>query len=127
MLRIHEVSLPDGGLEETCLSSNGDALGVHVGGALIGTLPVSAIDVVMARYAKPLSEGIAVEGPSLTLAGGRVLCMLRHRARYDVIARDFLVISAPGAEPLAELATSVTAALVHLARAAAAAAAAAGR
>ena len=34
MLRIHEVSLPDGGLEETCLSSLGDALGVHVGGLL---------------------------------------------------------------------------------------------
>ena len=121
MLRIHEVSLPDGSREETCLSADGDAIGVHVGGARVGTLPVDAIDVVMARYAKPLAQGIALEGPTLALAGGRVLCMLRHRARYDVVARDFLVISAPGAEPLAELAISVTAALVHLARATSAA------
>lgn len=122
MLRIHEVILPEGGREETCISAEGDALGVHVGGTLIGTLQVEAIDLVMARYGKPLAEGIALDGPTLALAGGRVLCMLRHRARYDVIARDFLVMSAPGAEPLCELATSVTAALVHLARAAAAAA-----
>jgi len=42
--------------------------------------------------------------------------LLRHRARYDVIARDFLVLTRPDAPPLAELSTSIAAALVHLAR-----------
>jgi hypothetical protein len=43
--------------------------------------------------------------------------MLRHLGRYDVIARDFFVLLRPGAEPLAELAATIAAALTHLARA----------
>lgn len=40
--------------------------------------------------------------------------MLRHLARYDVIARDFLVYRTPNEEPITELASAVTAALMHL-------------
>lgn len=122
MLRIHEVLRDDGGSEETHLSTEGESVRVHVGGQLLGTLPVEAICLVMKRYGRPLADGIDLDGPALPLAGGRTLHMLRHRARYDVIARDFLVMSAPDEESLADLATSITAALVHLARAAAAAA-----
>ena len=38
-------------------------------------------------------------------------------ALYDVIARDFVVLEREGRAPVAELATTVAAALVHLARA----------
>jgi hypothetical protein len=52
----------------------------------------------------------------LELDGGRRISLLRYRARYDVIAKDFLVFEAPNRAPVAELATSVAAALAHLAR-----------
>ncbi len=117
MLRIHETVLADGTLETTCLSAGDDGIGVHIGNVRVATLPVEAVDRIMDRYGKPLADGIALSGPTLALGGDRVLCMLRHRARYDVIARDFLVFSIPGAEPMVELATSVSAAITHLARA----------
>ena len=63
-------------------------------------------------------DGIALDGPSVELGDAGVLYCIRHRGRYDVIARDFVVWAAPGREPVAELATSVSAALVHLAKAA---------
>src|SRR4051794_20383882 len=116
MLRIHETICDDGKRQETHLSAEGETIHVHVGPDVIGTLPVLAVDTVMKRYGKPLADGIALNGPTLAIAGGRTLHMLRHRARYDVIARDFLVLCAPGEEPLAELATSIAGALTHLAR-----------
>jgi hypothetical protein len=67
----------------------------------------------MQRYGKPLDEGVALEGPSVDLGEAGVLRRIRHRGFYDVIARDFIVWEAPGGEPLAELATAVSAALVH--------------
>jgi hypothetical protein len=70
----------------------------------------------MKRYGKALADDIVVSGPTLELEGGRRVSLLRHRARYDVIAKDFLVYEAPNREPVAELATSVSAALAHLAR-----------
>ena len=79
---------------------------------------------VLERYGKPLADGITLDGcPSLNLApiagatGSARLCILRHRALYDVIARDFVVLARDDHEPYAELATMVTAALTHLARA----------
>jgi hypothetical protein len=71
----------------------------------------------MERYGKPLADGIALDGPSLELGEGRALHRIRHRGRYDVIARDFLVWTTPGQEPLAELAVAVSGALVHLSKA----------
>src|SRR5206468_2393417 len=88
------------------------------GGTVVGSLSIDAIEAVMNRYAKALDDGIALDGPSLDLGDERRLIMLRHRARYDVIARDFLVFVAPNAEPRAALSTAIAAPLVHLARAA---------
>jgi len=76
---------------------------------------MAVLDAVMKRYGKALAPDVVVSGPTLALEGGRTLSSLRHRARYDVIARDFLVYSAPGSEPFAELASSIAAALSFLA------------
>ena len=121
MLRIHETTKADGAFEETVLTAEGTSVSLLVGGCLVGRLPAAALDVVMHRYGKPLEEGIVLDGPSLRVDGGRTVYMLRHLARYDVIAKDYFVLVAPNMAPLAELATSVAGALVHLARAATAA------
>lgn len=118
MLTIDERIGEDGAGVTTTLDVACGHIRLAVGGILLGELPDGAIDIVMDRYGKPLAEGIVLDGPWLDLAEGKTLRLLRHRARYDVIARDFLVLERPGAETLAELATSVAAALTHLARAA---------
>jgi hypothetical protein len=117
-LLIHERVSDDGARERTWLElvdgtltlffdDEGERSPVHP----------SLLDAVMKRYGRPLDDDVDPSGPRLSLDQGRTLSLLRHRARYDVIARDFLVYEAPGAEPLAELASSVSAALAHLVRA----------
>jgi hypothetical protein len=71
----------------------------------------------MARYGKPLDPTLSLDGlDKLDLVDGCALYHLRHLARYDVIARDFVVWASPGHEPLAELGAAVAAALIHLAK-----------
>jgi hypothetical protein len=97
-------------------------LGVDDGALVLATgdrtalLPMAALFGVMDRYARPLADDVIIDGPSLDLGDGCMLHMIRHRARYDVIARDFLVLVRPGNEPIAELATSIAGALQFLAR-----------
>ena len=80
-------------------------------------LPDGALDAVMRRFGKPLEGGQTPPAEeTLDLGEGRTLVRFRFLRRYDVIARDYLVFSAPGGEPLCEMATAVTAALHHLAR-----------
>ncbi len=79
-------------------------------------LPVLALERVMERYGKPLADGVALEGPRLELGNASALHLIRHLARYDVIARDFVVWTASGSEPVAELAVAISGALVHLAK-----------
>ena len=71
----------------------------------------------MRRYGKPLADDVTLHGARLVLPAGRSVVLLRHLARYDVIAKDYLVYSSPDAPPLAELAGSIAAALLYLARA----------
>jgi hypothetical protein len=78
-------------------------------------LPRDVLEKVMERYGKPLAEGIELPD-GLPIGDGCTLHLLRHRARYDVIARDFLVLSRPTKQPLAELATTICAALAFLFR-----------
>lgn len=118
LLLIHERIGADGHSVPTTLEVTGDALRVSVGGRVQGDLPLAAIDQVMARYGKPLADGVIPDERALDLGDGGALRMLRHRAHYDVIARDFVVLVRPGAEPLAELATNIASVLAHLARAA---------
>jgi len=117
-LTIDEHVLPDGTHAGTHVSAgaDGESVRVVVDGEVDVELPMDVLEQVMARYGKPLAEGISLSGPWLALEGGRALYMLRHRARYDVIARDFVVFVRPNEAPLAELSTSVAAALAHLAR-----------
>ena len=115
MLTIGERIRDDGARETVTLEVREGGWFLRIGDAPLALLPEGALDRVMARYGKPLAPDIALDGPSLDAGGGRALHLLRHRARYDVIARDFLVWSVPGQEPVAELAIAVTAALVHLA------------
>ena len=107
----------DGKLECTHLCRERGALGVCVDGGPVLPLPEGALEHVMHRYGRPLAEDVSADGPAMDLGGGRALSRLRFRPRYDVIARDYLVLEEPGQEPLAELAIAVTAALVHLAKA----------
>jgi hypothetical protein len=81
-------------------------------------LDAEVVVAVLHRYGKEIDPSIDVRGPSLALDGEHTLVRIRHLARYDVIARDFLVLLRPGGAPLVELATSVAGALVHLAEAA---------
>jgi hypothetical protein len=118
MLTIHESLGEDGARETVEIGEEEGALIVKTtdGGAV--ALPMLALERVMDRYGKPLADGVALDGPRVDLGASGVLYMIRHRGWYDVIARDFVVWAPPGREPLAELATAVSAALVHLARAA---------
>jgi hypothetical protein len=117
VLIIDERIREDGARETVTLDFDHGELVLTVGTESNG-LPVDALARVMERYGRPLAPEIALTGTALNVGEGRVLRLLRHRAYYDVIARDFLVWSAPGREPLAELAVTITSALVHLARAA---------
>jgi hypothetical protein len=78
-------------------------------------LPREVLEKVMERYARPLADEVALP-PGIPIGDGCTLHLLRHRARYDVIARDFLVLARPGQEPIAELSTTIAAALAYLAR-----------
>jgi hypothetical protein len=125
-LIIHERVLTDGKSERTWLEVEGGRLSLGSDGAINGDaghaganqaiVELGVLDAVMKRYGRPLAEDIIASGPTLELEGGRTLSLLRHRARYDVIAKDFLVYQVPGHEPVAELAASVTAALTYLVR-----------
>lgn len=78
-------------------------------------LPFPLVEAVFERFAKPLDPTIVPRGVRLEVGSSGSLVHLRHLARYDVVARDYVVLDRPGKEPLAELCTAVAAALVHLA------------
>lgn len=79
-----------------------------------GELALAALDIVMRRYGKPLDPDIAVTGPRVELGAGTWLTVLSFRAAVDAAARDYLVWSTAGSEPVAALSGSVSAALRHL-------------
>ncbi|HEY4243877.1 MAG TPA: hypothetical protein VGM88_28885 [Kofleriaceae bacterium] len=79
-----------------------------------GSLSIGALDRVMARYGRPLEAGVAAEGEALELPGGYRLRRLRFHAIVDATGRDYLVWERPDGEPLAAVATMVTAALRYL-------------
>jgi len=118
MLKIHESTTAQGELVSVFLRVDHGALSiVSEEGTL--ALPDAAIDHVMARFGAPLDprEPLA-EIAALDLGADRVLRHVRHLARYDVIARDYVTYSVPGREPLCALATTVAGVLAHLGRAA---------
>lgn len=115
VLKIHESTQAEGSFERVFLKRDGDALLV-VRATESLALPEGALDAVMARYGRPLDADVTlVDVDALELDGGKRLRHVRHLARYDVIARDFLVLEAPGTDALCALATTVAGALEHLA------------
>lgn len=88
-----------------------DEPGDRVGAPLSGHV----IDRVMARYGRPLERAPDLAPESLDLGAGRALRRMRFHAVVDAEARDYLVYERPDGEPLAAIATMVTAAMRHLA------------
>ena len=80
-------------------------------------LPKGALDAVMARYGAELEPSARItKVDALYLDEGSTLHHVRHLARYDVIAKDFLVYERPGEAALCALANTVSAALVYLSK-----------
>ncbi len=116
-ITIHETTDATGGLVRTRLAEVDGGLALRVGEELL-PLPDGALAAVMKRYGKPLEareEDMMVD-ERLELGQGRALVRFRFMCRYDVIARDYLVLYEPEREPLCEMATAIAAALDHLAR-----------
>jgi hypothetical protein len=126
-LKIHETTTEGGGLDPVFLVVENGALGItDTGGTETLPLPDGALGAVMAKFGAPLEpaeaeakQGRLIDVATLDLGDGRSLRHFRHLARWDVIARDYLVYDdgAGGAEKPCALATTVTAALQHLGRA----------
>ena len=113
MLLLDERILADGRHAKTFASVAGDRVQISDDDAN-GELSVHAVERVMVRYGRPLAPGIALDGEALALPGGFCLRRLRHHAPVDAEARDYLVWERPDGEPLAAIATMVTAALRYL-------------
>jgi hypothetical protein len=117
MLKIHETTAAGGDLSSVFLRAEDGALFLVSDEATL-SLPDCALDHVMKRFGGPLDPAQPLaEVARLDMGGGRVLRHVRHLARYDVIARDYVTYSVPGHEPLCALATTVAGALAHLGRA----------
>jgi len=116
-ITIHETADEAGDLVLTRLSQEQGGLTLTVGGE-VRALPEGALEAVMKRYGRPLAAPASemMIDERLELGEGRALVRFRFMRRYDVIARDYLVLYQPDAEPVCELATSIAAALAHLAR-----------
>ena len=121
MLKIHETITATGKPSFVHLKVAGGALMIDLDDETFPLGP-GALEAVMARFGAPLepSEPLIDVG-TLDLGGGRAVRHVRHLARYDVIARDFVVYDLPGRDSLCALAVTVSAALAHLGRASAAA------
>lgn len=116
MLKIRELTDAAGALARVFLRlTNVGALEIVRGEDAVA-LPPRALEAVMARYGAPFDPeaAISVEG-TLALGDGRTLRHVRHLAGYDVIARDYLVYEAPGADALCAMAATVARGLEHLA------------
>jgi hypothetical protein len=117
MIKIHETITPSGDASFVHLAIEDGTLAIVVDGEALA-VGEGALQAVMARFGAPLEPSeplIAVA--ALDLGGGRAVRHVRHLARYDVIARDFVVYDVPDRDSLCALAVTVSAALVHLARA----------
>jgi hypothetical protein len=80
-------------------------------------IPISIVVRTFERFGKALDPDIGLNAEtSLEIGEGMTVYALRHLARFDVIAKDYLVLAREGQEPLAELAVSIYGALVHLTR-----------
>lgn len=119
-ITLHETTDATGARVRTRLLYEDGVIALAVGDDVL-PLPAGALDAVMNRYGKPLDAPARemMIDERLELEEGRALVRFRFMRRYDVIARDYLVLHRSEGEPLCEMATSIAAALDHLARRAA--------
>lgn len=116
MLKIHESTTSTGALSPVFFLVE-DGVASLVSATEKIALPPGALDAVMARYGKPLEPSSRLtDVAALDVGDGRRLRHVRHRALYDVIARDYLVYEVSGTEPACALAATVAGALDHLGR-----------
>ncbi|MGE0401039.1 MAG: hypothetical protein AB7T06_30295 [Kofleriaceae bacterium] len=114
MLLLDERILADGTHATTFAKLDGDRVQIVASDGAHGALSVAALDKVMTRYGRALEADVVLDGDSLALPGGYRLRRLRYHAIVDAEGRDYLVWEAPGADPVAAVATMVTAALRYL-------------
>ncbi|MBK6694213.1 MAG: hypothetical protein IPG50_18700 [Myxococcales bacterium] len=118
-LTLHESASPSGELYKVSLDVREGTL-IIVCGAEAFAVPDGALAATMARYGGPFdpTERVADAGV-LALGATERLRHVRHLARFDVVARDFVVHESPNQEALCALATTVAGALEFVARASA--------
>jgi hypothetical protein len=114
VLLLDERILADGTHAKSWATAAGERVHLRDDDGTEGELSITAIDRVMQRYGRPLEAGLSLDGDHLDLEGGFRLRRLRHHAPVDTEGRDYLVWERPGEEPLAAIATMVTAALRYL-------------
>jgi hypothetical protein len=116
MLKIHETYDANGAPLVSFLKVEEGELCLVLPDAEI-VIPTNVLVRVFERYGKPLDDVVILHPEtSITLEDGLMLYALRHLARFDVIAKDYLVLARVDKEPLAELSVSIYGALVHLAQ-----------
>ncbi len=84
----------------------------------LATLSAGSVAHVLRHYGRPLDEEVAVglgASERIRLAPGLELARLHWRAAVDAAGRDWLVLIADGAEPVAALAPGVAGALRFIA------------
>jgi hypothetical protein len=116
-LQIDEHIRADSVVVRTWLRRDGERVHVEVEPGTSGALSAAALVHVVRRYARPLDDEAAAGiagAPSLPLTGGAALHILHHHAPVDASGRHWMVLTAPGAEPIAALAAGVAAALRYL-------------
>jgi hypothetical protein len=116
-LLVDEHILANSVVVRTWLVPDGDKLRVEVEPGTGGALSATAVLHVVRRYARPLDDEVIAGlagAPRLELPGGAALSVLHWRAAVDAAGRDWLVLTAPGEEPIAAMAAGVAAALRYL-------------
>lgn len=84
----------------------------------LAALSAASIAHVVRHYGRPLDAEVLPElarADRLALGGGLELARLHWRAAVDAAGRDWLVLLAPGAEPVAALGPGVAGALRFIA------------
>jgi hypothetical protein len=114
VLLLDERIQADGTLAKTYAKLVEDRVQIVDTDGTHGALSIAALDRVMTRYGRELDADVRLEGDALDLPGGFRLRRLRYHSVVDTEGRDYLVWERPGADPLACVATMVTAALRYL-------------
>jgi hypothetical protein len=116
VLLLDERILADGRHARTWAELDGQKIEIRdEEGGVTAALSIAAVAKVMERYGRALEPGIPLTGEVLELGAGRRLRRLRYHAAVDATGRDYLVWEEGEREPLAAVATMVTAALRYLA------------